>query len=90
MQDLKDYFNIHDDMIKWILTKIGNNAFKGCDSLKLVTINSKNLKSKNISKKAFKGIGNSTTIKVPKKKLKAYKKLFRSKGLSKKVKVVAI
>ncbi|MCI5731589.1 MAG: hypothetical protein MR304_08620 [Eubacterium sp.] len=33
------------------------------------------------------GLTKATTIKIPKKKLKAYKKLFKKKGLSSKVKV---
>ena len=36
---------------------------------------------------AFKGVGDKVTIKVPKGKKKAYTKLFRKKGLSKKVKI---
>ena len=55
--------------------------------LKTIIIKSKKLTSKTVSKKAFKGLTKATTIKVPKKKLKAYKKLFKSKGLSSKVKI---
>ena len=40
-----------------------------------------------IGKNAFKGVSSKITIKVPKGKAKAYKALFRKKGLSKKVKV---
>lgn len=67
--------------------KIGNNAFKGCKNLKTITIKSKKLTNKTVSKNAFKGISNKTVIKVPKSKKKAYTKLFRKKGLSKKVKI---
>ena len=66
---------------------IGKNAFKGCKKLKTITIKSKTLTDKKISKKAFKGISKKTVFKVPKKKLAAYKKLFKKKGLSSKNKV---
>ena len=70
------------------ITSIGNNAFSGCKNLKAITITSKNLTSKSISKNAFKGISGKVVIKVPKGMKKKYKKLFRSKGLSKKVRIV--
>ena len=70
------------------ITSIGNNAFSGCKNLKTITITSKNLTSKSISKNAFKGISGKVVIKVPKGMKKKYKKLFRSKGLSKKVRIV--
>ena len=66
---------------------IGKMVFYGCKKLKTVTIESKELTSKTVSKKAFKGMAKATTIMVPKNKLKAYKKLFKSKGLSSKVKI---
>lgn len=66
---------------------IGKQAFKGCKKLKTIVIKSKKLTSKSISKNAFKGISNKTVIKVPKSKKKAYIKLFRKKGLSKRVKI---
>ena len=69
------------------MVSIGKNAFKGCKKLKTITIKSGKLTKKSIRKGAFKGISSKTVIKVPKKKLKAYKKLFRRKGLSKKVKM---
>ena len=68
-------------------TKIGANAFNGCSKLKTITIKSKKLTAKSVSKNAFKGISSKVTIKVPKGKAKAYKALFRKKGLSKKVTV---
>ena len=40
-----------------------------------------------MSKQAFKGVTKKTAIQVPKKKLKAYKKLLRQCGLNKRVKV---
>jgi len=69
------------------VTKIGKSAFDGCKKLKTLTIKSTKLSSKNISKNAFKGITKGTVIKVPKSKKSAYTKLFRQKGLSKKVKI---
>lgn len=68
---------------------IGANAFNGCKKIKTITIKSTKLTDKSISKNAFKGLQKGTTIKVPKKKLSAYKKLFKKKGLSSKVKVTA-
>ena len=66
---------------------IGNNAFKGCKKLKTIVIKSKMLTDKKISKKAFKGISKKIVIKVPKKRLAAYKKMLKKKGLSSKNKV---
>lgn len=72
------------------ITTIGANAFSGCTKLKTITINTKLLTSKNVSKDAFKGISANTVIKVPKSKLAAYTKLFQKKGLSKKVKIQGV
>lgn len=71
------------------VSKIGANVFSGCKKLKTITIKSTKLKAKTLSKSTFKGITKATTVKVPKKKLSAYKKLFKSRGLSSKVKVKA-
>ena len=68
-------------------TKIGDQAFSGCKKLKTITIKSSKITSKKLSKNAFKGITKVTTIKIPKKKVSSYQKLFKSKGLSSKVKV---
>ena len=68
-------------------TKIGSEAFYGCTKLNTITIKSKKMTGKTISKNAFKGISKNVTIKVPSGKAKAYKTLFRNRGLSKKVKV---
>ena len=72
------------------VSKIESYAFKNCSKLKTIVIKSKKLTSKSLSKKTFKGISKKTTIKVPKAKLKTYKKLFRKNGLSNKVKIKAI
>ena len=70
------------------ITSIGKNAFSGCKNLKTITITSTKLTSSSISKNAFKGISGKVVIKVPKGMKKKYKKLFRAKGLSKKVRIV--
>ena len=70
------------------MVSIGKNAFKGCKKLKTITMKSAKLTKKSIKKGAFKGISSKTVFKVPKKKLKIYKKLFRQKGLNKKVKII--
>ena len=69
------------------IKKIGANAFSGCEKLKVIEIKSKYLTTKTLDAKAFKGIKRGTVIKVPKSKIKEYKKLFIKKGLSKKVKI---
>lgn len=70
--------------------KIGTSAFSGCKKLKVLTIKSKKLTNKSVAKGAFKGMSKKTVIKVPKSKLREYTKLFRKKGLSKKIKIKAI
>lgn len=67
-------------------TKIGANAFKNCKKLGNITIKSAKLKS--VGKNALKGIKATAKIKVPAKKLSAYKRLLKNKGQGKKVKIV--
>ena len=68
------------------VTAIGDNAFKGYKKLKTITIESKNLKS--VGKDAIKNIHKKATIKVPKDKVKEYKKLFDKKtGFTSKMKI---
>ena len=55
-------------------------------SLQKIIIKTTKLNSSNVGSNAFKGLSSKTIIKVPKKKLKAYKKLFKKKGFSGKVK----
>ena len=69
---------------------IGKNAFYGCKNLKKVIIKTTKLTKKTVGKNAFKGIHKKATIKVPKKKLNAYKKLLKNAGMNKSVKVVKI
>lgn len=66
------------------LSSIGATAFSGCGKLKTLTIKSAKLTKGKIGSKAFSGVYSKATVKVPKSKIKAYKKLFQSKGLSKK------
>ncbi len=68
------------------VTKINANAFHGCKNLKTVTVKSTQIKT--VGKNAFKGINPKAKIKVPKSKLKYYKKLFAKKGLKSTVKIV--
>ena len=68
------------------ITEIGGNAFKNCKKLGTVTI--KSTKLKKVGKNALKGIKPTSKIKVPAKKLSAYKKLFKNKGQGRKVKIV--
>lgn len=60
------------------LVSIGSKAFYSCKSLKEIKISSKKLDS--VGKYALKGIHKDAKIYVPSSKVKAYKKLFKSKG----------
>lgn len=60
------------------LKSIGKSAFAGCKKLKAVTLKTTKLKS--VGKNAFKGTAKKLTVKVPKAKVRAYQKLFKSKG----------
>ncbi len=71
------------------VTSIKANAFSGCKNVKTIIFKTTKLTKKTVAKNAFKGITKKTTIKVPKKKVSSYKKIFKSKGLSSKVKVKA-
>ena len=65
---------------------IGSKAFFNCSNLKTITIKTKLLKKSNVGSKAFKGIKKKATFKVPKKKFKAYKKMLKKRGATKKMK----
>ena len=69
------------------VSKIGSQAFTGCRRLKNITIKSRKLTKKSVGKKAFKGVRGKAVVKVPKGKLKAYKKLLTARGAGKNVKV---
>lgn len=72
------------------VTKISATAFSSLKNLETITIRVTTLTSKTIAKNAFKSVARKVTIRVPRKKVKAYRTLFRKKGLSRKVKVTAI
>lgn len=67
--------------------RIGKQAFYGCKKLKTITIKTTKLTSSKVGSKAFKGIYSKASIKVPKSKLKSYKKILRAKGVSSKAKI---
>lgn len=85
-------FNKNNNVTKIIIgknvTKIGSKAFYKCKKLRLLVVKTRKLKAKNIASDAFKGIAKKTTVKVPKLKIKTYRKLFRKKGLSKEVNAI--
>ena len=62
--------------------KIGKEAFYGCKNLKTIIFKTTKLKKKTVGKKAFGKIHEKATAKVPKKKLKSYKKILRKSGMS--------
>lgn len=72
------------------VTTIGSSVFTGNKALKVIVIRSMKLKANKLKKNAFKGVSAAVVIKVPKTKLKSYKKMFLKKGLSKKVKVIGM
>ena len=67
------------------LKQLGAKAFYQCKKLKKMTFQTKALKT--VGKNALKGTHAKLVIKVPKKKLGAYKKLLSGKGQSKKTKI---
>lgn len=69
------------------ISKIGASAFSGCKKLKNIKITSTQLTKKSVGKHVFKGIDKKAVIKVPKKKLKVYKSIFKGKGQAKSVKI---
>lgn len=69
------------------VSKIGKSAFYGCKKLKTITIKTTKLTDKKVGSKAFKGIHSKAVIKVPKSKLKVYKKMLKKKGIGKGVRV---
>ena len=67
---------------------IGKNAFYQCTKLKSITIKTTRLANKTIGSKAFAKLNKKVKIKVPKKKLSAYKKLLKKKGVTGKKQVI--
>lgn len=79
---LKDNKKVKKLTIGENIKVIGKKAFYGCKNLKNITINTFNLKSKTVGTAAFKGLNSKAVVTVPENKLKAYKKILKSKGLS--------
>ena len=69
------------------VSNIGKKAFYGCSKLQTIKVKTSKLVSNRIGKQAFKGIYKKAVIKVPKKQLKVYKKLLKTRGIGKKVKI---
>ena len=67
------------------VTAIGKKAFYGDKKLKTIQVKGTSLKV--VGKNALKGIHAKAKIKVPKSKKSAYKRLFKSKGQKKTVKI---
>ncbi len=71
---------------------IGKKAFYGTKNLTRIIVKSKKLKASSIGKKAFSKAGSSAeslSVKVPAKKLSAYKKILKKKGLTTSAKIYA-
>ena len=68
------------------VSKIGKYAFYGCTNLKTITIKSTKLTASTVGSKAFSKIYTKATIKIPKAKKTAYKKILLKKGVTKKMK----
>jgi hypothetical protein len=62
--------------------KIGNRVFSGCKKLKKVIIKTTKLTESTVGSNAFSGISSGVVVKVPESKVKAYRKLFKKKGIS--------
>ena len=67
------------------VNSIGKRTFYGCSKLRTIKVKTSKLTGSRVGKQAFKGLNKKAVIKVPKKQLKAYKRLFRAKGVGKKV-----
>ena len=68
------------------IKKISKQSFYKCKKLKTIIVKTTKLTSGSVGKNAFKGISKKAVMKVPKEKKKAYKKIFKKKGFSGKVK----
>lgn len=64
------------------VTKIGKRVFSGCKKLKKVTVKTTKLTESTVGSNAFSGISSRVVVKVPESKVKAYRKLFKKKGIS--------
>lgn len=66
---------------------IGKKAFYGCKNLKKITIKTTKLTASKVGSQAFKGTAAKAVVKVPAKKVKAYKKMLLKKGVGKKAEI---
>ena len=62
------------------------NAFRGCKKLKSITVKTTKLKASKVGKNAFKGINKKAVFKIPKKKFKSYRAIFKRSAKSSKIK----
>lgn len=79
----KDNTTINEITIGKQIKSIGKNAFDGCENLKKIIIKSEKLKAGNVGKNAFANGSDEVIVKTSKKKLEAYKKLLKKRGISK-------
>ena len=74
------------------VTTISAKAFYDCRSLTSVTVQTAKLTAAKTGKNAFTNAGKNNyktlKVKVPKNKLASYKKIFKSRGLSAKAKII--
>jgi hypothetical protein len=66
------------------IEKIGSKAFYKCKNLKNIKIKTTLLTKNSVGSNAFKGIHSKAKVKVPKKKLKDYQKILKSRGIKEK------
>ncbi len=69
------------------VTRIGKQALYGCKKLARIVIRTQKLTSKSIGQNAFGKLYAKVTVKVPKSKLKDYKKLLRAGGIGAKSRI---
>ena len=66
--------------------RIGKNAFRGCGKLREITVHSKKLNADNVGASIFGSLSEKAVFHCPETLLKDYQKLFRKRGVPKKVK----
>lgn len=79
--------NLRTAVIGENVTSIGKNAFKGSKKLGTVAIQTSRLTKSKVGANAFKGIKSDCLFKTPSLKTSAYKKLLKSKGAGKEIRV---
>ena len=63
------------------IKSIGQDAFRGCKNLKMITFKTAKLTKKTVGRNAFKGINRQAVVKSPKAVKAAYKKFLLKKGM---------